>query len=75
MATVTLTDFPNGKVREITYLDYPIAQYETVKYPITTITENLEFRIRFETITVKGYDNQNVAPLGIAVIGVNNYIL
>ena len=75
MATVTLTDFPNGKIREVTYLDYSIAQYETINYPVTTITENLEFRIRFETVTIKGYDNQNIAPVGIAVIGVNNYIL
>ena len=35
----------------------------------------LPFRIRFTTITIPGYGPGNVPPIGIAVIGYNNYIL
>ena len=35
----------------------------------------LPFRVRFTNIGVVGYSPDNPAPLGIAIIGVNNYIL
>jgi hypothetical protein len=33
------------------------------------------FKIRVQNITVPGYSPSNVPPIGIAIIGFNNYIL
>jgi hypothetical protein len=35
----------------------------------------LPFRIRFTSVDIPGYGRENPAPIGIAVIGLNNYIL
>lgn len=35
----------------------------------------LPFRVSFSSITIEGYSASRPAPVGIAVIGVNNYIL
>lgn len=39
------------------------------------IEEFLPFRIKFTNITIPGYSPTNVPPIGIAIIGFNNYIL
>jgi hypothetical protein len=39
------------------------------------ITEQLPFRIRLTTIVIEGYGPNNPPPIGIAIIGFNNYIL
>jgi len=39
------------------------------------INEALPFRVRFINIGITGYGPNNPAPIGIAVIGLNNYIL
>jgi hypothetical protein len=39
------------------------------------INEVLPFRVRFTNIMIPGYGPNNPAPIGIAVIGLNNYIL
>jgi hypothetical protein len=41
----------------------------------TVIKEQLPFRIRFTTIGIEGYGPNNPPPIGIAVVGFNNYIL
>jgi hypothetical protein len=57
---------------------------DTKNYPISKISEGrrtvkinqvLPFRISFTNIMVPGYSASNPAPIGIAVIGLNNYIL
>lgn len=35
----------------------------------------LPFRIRFTSVDIPGYGRENPAPIGIAIIGTNNYIL
>lgn len=40
-----------------------------------TIIYDLPFKIRVTNITIPGYNPQNVPPIGIAIIGYNNYIL
>lgn len=35
----------------------------------------LPFRVRFENIGIMSYNRDNVPPIGIAVIGLNNYII
>jgi hypothetical protein len=39
------------------------------------IKQTLPFRVRFTNIGIEGYGPNNPAPIGIAVIGLNNYIL
>lgn len=41
----------------------------------TVITEVLPFRVSFTNITIPGYSANSPAPIGIAIIGLNNYIL
>lgn len=41
----------------------------------STINEVLPFRVRFTNIMIPAYSPSNVAPIGIAIIGFNNYIL
>jgi hypothetical protein len=36
---------------------------------------DVPFKIRVQNITVPGYSPTNVPPIGIAIIGINNYIL
>jgi len=44
--------------------------------PIHVKTEStLPFRVRFVNIGIESYGPNNPAPIGIAVIGFNNYIL
>ena len=40
-----------------------------------TVISELPFRIRITNITVPSYSPFNVPPIGIAIIGFNNYIL
>lgn len=53
---------------------YPIAEFDTDKYSVR-LDEVLPFRVKFINIGIEGYGQFNVPPIGIAIIGVNNYIL
>ena len=39
------------------------------------ITELLPFRVKFVNIGVEAYGPGNAAPIGIAIIGLNNYVM
>jgi hypothetical protein len=39
------------------------------------VRERLPFYIRLENVKIPGEENNRAAPIGIAVIGFNNYIL
>ena len=41
----------------------------------TRLSSVIPFRVRFTNIGIEGYGPGNPAPIGIAVIGFNNYIL
>lgn len=41
----------------------------------SVINETLPFRVKFINIGIPGYSPTDVPPIGIAIIGVNNYIL
>lgn len=68
---------------KITY-DIHSAKPDAINHPITTIA-NIEhgvrlqsilpFYIKFSTIGIPTYGPNNVPPIGIAIVGVNNYIL
>jgi hypothetical protein len=49
---------------------------QTKKYPKSIlINQTLPFRVRFTNIGIQGFSPSNVPPIGLAVIGINNYIL
>jgi hypothetical protein len=74
MATAVISTKQNQRVKSLKSKNYPVVKIfegrRTVK-----INEVLPFRIRFTNIMVPGYSASNPAPIGIAVIGLNNYIL
>jgi hypothetical protein len=43
--------------------------------PLSEILYKIPFKIRVQNITVPGYSPTNVPPIGLAIIGYNNYIL
>lgn len=45
------------------------------KQNAVSITSLLPFRVRFVNIGIESYGPDNVPPIGIAVIGFNNYVI
>ena len=74
MAKAVIIDKKPGILKKITPADYGLA---TIKYkqPKVKINNVLPFRVKFTNIGVPGYGPNNPAPIGIAIIGLNNYIL
>jgi hypothetical protein len=59
---------------KITAIGYPITKVMDVVYTAKAI-DVIPFYIKFTNIGIEGYGPGNPAPIGIAVIGVSNYIL
>jgi len=74
MATAIVKRTNNGKIKKAKAVSYGVINIKQ-SAPTVKIKEVLPFRVRFTTITVPGYSANNVAPIGIAVIGYSNYIL
>ena len=55
-------------------IDYKLAKFEDIS-PSVKISEILQFYVRFTNVGIGGSQGAVVAPIGIAVIGINNYIL
>jgi len=74
MATALILDKIKTRVKNIktsdSFISRIIPQAGTVK-----IKQTLPFRIKITNIGVPSYSASNVPPIGIAVIGYNNYIL
>jgi len=60
------------------------AKFTSISYPLTTVRDIIytakaidviPFYIRLTNIGIEGYGPGNPAPIGIAIIGVSNYIL
>lgn len=75
MATATFVDQSGRNIGSVTTLTYPVSTVSQVNYPELSFTDVLAFRVQFTTIGIQGYTEDNPPPIGIAVIGVNNYIL
>jgi hypothetical protein len=56
-------------------LSFPKSRFFEIKNTKIQASQILPFRVAFTSIVVKPYDNQYSAPIGIQVIGFNNYIL
>jgi hypothetical protein len=64
----------NGTVRTVKAYGYPITRVRK-EARIARVDQSLPFRIRLSNITIAGYGPSNPAPIGIQIIGFNNYIL
>lgn len=76
-----LPDHSSSKIIEV---NFTAKNFESVSYPVSkpinekihaTAKAVLPFRISFTSVTVEGYTSRRPAPVGIAIVGVNNYIL
>jgi hypothetical protein len=63
-----------GIVKYVKNKNFSIAK-PSYKIVNVKVEEVLPFRVKFTTIGIEGYGPGNVPPIGIAVIGYNNYIL
>jgi hypothetical protein len=73
MAT-TVLDLKNGRVNSVKSYNYSIATLRKSRR-YAKVDQSLPFRIRLTNITVSAYGPSSPAPIGIAIIGFNNYIL
>lgn len=74
MARAIIDNISNGQVRRITTADY--SRSKIIYRPgRVVVTDTIPFRVKFTNIGIPGYGPGNVPPIGIAIIGFNNYIL
>lgn len=74
MAKAVIEDKRTGVVKKI-FTDSP-GKAKIYDYPgRVKIEETIPFRVKFINIGIPGYGPGNVPPIGIAIIGFNNYIL
>jgi hypothetical protein len=74
MAKAVIKDVKEGYVRKVETASLGNAKisYKTGK---AVIGQTLPFRVKFVNIGIQSYGANNPAPIGIAIIGLNNYIL
>lgn len=73
MATAVISN-KQQTTNSVVNKDYPIFTIKDNKR-VTLINSYLPFRIQITNIGVEGYGPNNVPPIGIAIVGLNNYIL
>lgn len=73
MALAIITD-KAPSTKSISAINYSNTKILSAK-PIVLINETLPFRVRFTNIGINAYGPGNAAPIGIAIIGLNNYVM
>ena len=74
MAKAVIEDIKTGYVKKI-FTDTPgnaVIRYSAGK---VKINDFVPFRVKFTNIGIPSYGPGNVPPIGLAIIGINNYIL
>jgi hypothetical protein len=74
MAKAVIKDIKDQRLVSIKTAD----SYKSKAYDFpykAKISYGLPFRVKFINVGVPGYGPNNPAPIGIAIIGLNNYIL
>lgn len=74
MAKVKLTDIDLPKVKSVKQLE-KFRVKVSQDLPKTKVENILPFRVRLENINLATYNASNPPPIGIQIIGFNNYIL
>lgn len=76
MASVTITPKSTSpKVKFAHAFAYGIFNATGIRAGTATFSEVLPFRIRITNIGIPSYTSNQPAGIGIAIIGLNNYIL
>lgn len=75
MASATFTNLSGRKVGSVETLNSYKSTITQVNYSKIQPSQVLPFKVRFTNVQIQGYDANNPAPIGIAIIGVNYYIL
>lgn len=65
----------DNPISEIISEDCRTSNFETLSNILCDVATVMPFRVRFTTIDIGSYSPTNPAPIGIAIIGFNNYIL
>ena len=66
------SDYPVVKL--VKHNEYPKVKVSDSKYS-TIVKDILPFRIKVYNVGLQEYSPNNPAPIGIAIIGFNNYVL
>lgn len=74
MAKAVITNVEKQRVSSIKTSDYYNARITESNYR-AKISYAVPFRVKFINVGIPSYGSGNAAPIGIAVIGFNNYIL
>jgi hypothetical protein len=75
MSKAVISDISDFKTKKIYQVEKTSSRIFSKKDYSSKIEYSLPFRIRLSSVGIEGYGPNNPAPIGIAVIGLNNYIL
>ena len=75
MAKVVIRSKDQFKTKTVKSSDYALVKIRNVAEPKVKIENVLPFRVKFVNIGIEGYGPNNGPPIGIQVIGYNNFIL
>lgn len=73
MSSYKVLDYRPARLSKINQTEYPIAKIINRQGNVK-VSQKLPFYVRFENIGIGAYGPSSPAPIGIAVIGLNNYI-
>jgi hypothetical protein len=74
MAKAVISSKPKYITKSIKPADFSNSKI-TYKKGNVKINQTLPFKVKFINVGLQTYSRDNAAPIGIAVIGVNNYVM
>lgn len=74
MAKAVIVDKPKHITKSVKNSDFSRSKI-THKKGNVKINHTLPFRVKFINIGIQPYGTGNAAPIGIAIIGLNNYVM
>jgi len=74
MASIKFLDRPAFRTK-VSAVNYPLSRIIFKPDFGIKIEQDLPFRIKFTNIGIPSYGPTSIPPIGIAIIGFNNYIL
>lgn len=74
MSKAVIKDIKEQRLASIKAVDFFRSKISDSPFK-SKISSTLPFRVKFINIGIEGYGPNNPAPIGIAIIGFNNFIL
>jgi hypothetical protein len=72
--TTKVTNISEGMVKKVYTSEYPISKV-IYRQGSVRVNQSLPFRVSLFNVGISNYGPSSPAPIGIAIIGFNNYIL